>query len=336
MNQEDAVPQIDWGRADLLIELALNEDLDTTGDVTTASVVPEEATATAVLRCKEPKMVLAGIQIAERVFKMVEPRLQFRTMKDDGDTCEYGEVIAEVSGPARGILVAERTALNFLQRLCGVATTASKYAAALEGTGTEILDTRKTTPGYRNLEKYAVAVGGATNHRIGLYDRVMIKDNHRELAAMEGAGGIARSVGRARAKYPELEIEVEADSLDEVREADLLLHVVDISHPSFEEQIAVVKQTLQEIGAGDKPVFLIFNKIDAYTYVRKDEDDLTPSTRENLSLDDLKKSWIARANTPCIFLSARKRTNIDKFRRDLYGMVREIHAGRYPFNNFLY
>ena len=219
MNQEDAVPQIDWGRADLLIELALNEDLDTTGDVTTASVVPEEATATAVLRCKEPKMVLAGIQIAERVFKMVEPRLQFRTMKDDGDTCEYGEVIAEVSGPARGILVAERTALNFLQRLCGVATTASKYAAALEGTGTEILDTRKATPGYRNLEKYAVAVGGATNHRIGLYDRVMIKDNHRELAAMEGAGGIARSVGRARAKYPELEIEVEADSLDEVREA---------------------------------------------------------------------------------------------------------------------
>ena len=219
MNQEDAVPQIDWGRADLLIELALNEDLDTTGDVTTASVVPEEATATAVLRCKEPKMVLAGIQIAERVFKMVEPRLQFRTMKDDGDTCEYGEVIAEVSGPARGILVAERTALNFLQRLCGVATTSAKYAAALEGTGTEILDTRKTTPGYRNLEKYAVAVGGATNHRIGLYDRVMIKDNHRELAAMEGAGGIARSVGRARAKYPELEIEVEADSLDEVREA---------------------------------------------------------------------------------------------------------------------
>ena len=100
-----------------------------------------------------------------------------------------------------------------------MATTASKYAAALEGTGTEILDTRKTTPGYRNLEKYAVAVGGATNHRIGLYDRVMIKDNHRELAAMEGAGGIARSVGRARAKYPELEIEVEADSLDEVREA---------------------------------------------------------------------------------------------------------------------
>ena len=146
---------------------------------------------------------------------------------------------------------------------------------------------------------------------------------------------LSDTVGFIR-KLPHQLVESFKSTLDEVREADLLLHVVDISHPSFEEQIAVVKQTLQEIGAGDKPVFLIFNKIDAYTYVRKDEDDLTPSTRENLSLDDLKKSWIARANTPCIFLSARKRTNIDKFLRDLYGMVREIHAGRYPFNNFLY
>ena len=146
---------------------------------------------------------------------------------------------------------------------------------------------------------------------------------------------LSDTVGFIR-KLPLQLVESFKSTLDEVREADLLLHVVDISHPSFEEQIAVVKQTLQEIGAGDKPVFLIFNKIDAYTYVRKDEDDLTPSTRENLSLDDLKKSWIARANTPCIFLSARERTNIDKFRRDLYGMVREIHAGRYPFNNFLY
>ena len=146
---------------------------------------------------------------------------------------------------------------------------------------------------------------------------------------------LSDTVGFIR-KLPHQLVESFKSTLDEVREADLLLHVVDISHPSFEEQIAVVKQTLQEIGAGDKPVFLIFNKIDAYTYVRKDEDDLTPSTRENLSLDDLKKSWIARANTPCIFLSARERTNIDKFRRDLYGMVREIHAGRYPLNNFLY
>ena len=146
---------------------------------------------------------------------------------------------------------------------------------------------------------------------------------------------LSDTVGFIR-KLPHQLVESFKSTLDEVREADLLLHVVDISHPNFEEQIDVVKQTLQDIGAGDKPVYLVFNKVDAYTYVRKDDDDLTPATRENLSLDDLKKSWIARANTPCIFLSALAKTNIEKFRSDLYGMVREIHAGRYPFNNFLY
>ena len=218
-NSETEIPAIDWGRTDLLIELALSEDLDTTGDVTTNSVAPENATAEAVLLCKEPGMVLAGLPVAERVFKLVEPRLEFKAIREDGDHCEYGDVLAEIHGPARGLLIAERTALNFLQRLSGVATTSAKYAAALEGTKTLVLDTRKTTPGYRNLEKYAVAVGGATNHRIGLYDRVMIKDNHREMAAMEGPGGIVRSVERARQAHPELEVEVEADTLDEVREA---------------------------------------------------------------------------------------------------------------------
>ena len=137
-------------------------------------------------------------------------------------------------------------------------------------------------------------------------------------------------------KLPTQLIESCKSTLDEVREADLLLHVVDISHPGFEDQIAVVKQTLQDIGAGDKPVYLIFNKIDAYTYEKKDEDDLTPATKKNLSLEDLKQSWIAKANTPCIFISAAERLNIEKLRSDLYGMVREIHQGRYPFNNFLY
>lgn len=146
---------------------------------------------------------------------------------------------------------------------------------------------------------------------------------------------LSDTVGFIR-KLPTELIESFKSTLDEVREADLLLHVVDISHPRFEDQIAVVKQTLQEIGAGDKPVYLVFNKIDAYTWTEKADDDLTPTTDENRSLDDLKQSWIAKANTPCIFLSAKRRTNIDKFRQDLYGMVREIHAGRYPFNNFLY
>ena len=137
-------------------------------------------------------------------------------------------------------------------------------------------------------------------------------------------------------KLPTELIESFKSTLDEVREADLLLHVVDISHPGFEDQIAVVKQTLADIGAGDKPTFLVFNTIDAYTYTPTEEDDQTPATKENLSLDDLMKSWIAKANTPCIFSSARDKVGIEKLRSDLYGMVREIHAGRYPFNNFLY
>ena len=146
---------------------------------------------------------------------------------------------------------------------------------------------------------------------------------------------LSDTVGFIR-KLPTQLIESFKSTLDEVREADLLVHVVDISHPNFEEQIDVVKQTLRDIGAGEKPVYLVFNKIDAYTYIKKDEDDLTPATRKNMSLEDMKKSWIAKANTPCIFISAVERMNIEKLRTDLYGMVREIHAGRYPFNNFLY
>ena len=146
---------------------------------------------------------------------------------------------------------------------------------------------------------------------------------------------LSDTVGFIR-KLPTELIESFKSTLDEVREADLLVHVVDISHPQFEDQIAVVKQTLSEIGAGDKPVYLVFNKVDAYTYIKKDEDDLTPAGRENLSLDDLRRSWMAQTESPCIFLSALAKTNLEKFRTDLYGMVREIHAGRYPFNNFLY
>ncbi|MDD3885241.1 MAG: carboxylating nicotinate-nucleotide diphosphorylase [Victivallaceae bacterium] len=213
------IPEIDFNRVDRLIDMAFEEDLGEVGDTTTLAVVPEHAQARARFICKEPEMVIAGLPVAERVFARLDPELKFTALKHDGQRCVKGEVFAEVAGSARSILTAERTALNFLQRLCGVATTSSRYAAALAGTGTVVLDTRKTTPGYRNLEKYAVAVGGATNHRIGLFDRVMIKDNHREMAAMEGAGGIARSVKRARAAWPKLEVQVEADSLDEVREA---------------------------------------------------------------------------------------------------------------------
>lgn len=146
---------------------------------------------------------------------------------------------------------------------------------------------------------------------------------------------LSDTVGFIR-KLPHQLVESFKSTLDEVREADILMHVVDISHPNFEEQIKVVKNTLQEIGAGEKPTFMVFNKIDAYKYVEQDEFDLGPKKRENYSLEELKNSWMYKENTPAIFISAKEKLHIDKLRNDLYKMVAEIHAGRYPFDNFLW
>lgn len=146
---------------------------------------------------------------------------------------------------------------------------------------------------------------------------------------------LSDTVGFIR-KLPHQLVESFKSTLDEVREADLLLHVVDIAHPNFEEQINIVNQTLHEIGGGDKPTILVFNKIDAYTWTRKAEDDLTPSTRENISLEELKRTWISKKGTHTIFISAKQKINIDEFRALLYKMVREIHVTRYPYDNFLY
>ena len=146
---------------------------------------------------------------------------------------------------------------------------------------------------------------------------------------------LSDTVGFIR-KLPTQLVEAFKSTLDEVREADILLHVVDISHPGFEEQMEVVEKTLRDIGASNKPVFVIFNKIDAYEYEEYDEFSLEPKTAENYSLEELKNSWIAQDKTPCIFISAKERINIDKLRNDIYKMVAEIHAGRYPFNNFLW
>ncbi len=125
-------------------------------------------------------------------------------------------------------------------------------------------------------------------------------------------------------------------TLDEVREADLLMHVVDISHPDFEEQIKVVNKTLADIGAGGKPMMIIFNKVDAYRYVEKDPDDLTPKTKENISLEELMNSWMAKMEDDCIFISAKEKTNIDNLREEMYKRVRELHVQKYPYNDFLY
>lgn len=147
---------------------------------------------------------------------------------------------------------------------------------------------------------------------------------------------LSDTVGFIR-KLPHQLVESFKSTLDEVREADLLLHVVDISHPAFEEQLNVVVQTLQEIGAADKPVLLVFNKIDAYKWVKKDEDDPSPlRSKENYSLEELKNSWMAKSNSPSIFISAKHKTNFDEFREKIYNLVRDIHTTRYPYDKFLY
>ena len=146
---------------------------------------------------------------------------------------------------------------------------------------------------------------------------------------------LSDTVGFIR-KLPTQLIEAFKSTLDEVREADILVHVVDISHCDFEEQMEVVERTLQDIGAGNKPVYVVFNKVDAYTYEEYDEFSLEPKGKENRSLEELKNSWIADEKSPCIFISAKEKINIEKLRSDIYKMVAEIHAGRYPFNNFLW
>lgn len=146
---------------------------------------------------------------------------------------------------------------------------------------------------------------------------------------------LSDTVGFIR-KLPTTLVESFKSTLDEVREADILVHVADISHPSFEDHIAVVNQTLADIGAADKPTILVFNKIDAFTFEQKEEDDLTPATKKNLSLEQLKKSWMGKQTTPCIFISAAGKQNVDEFKKVLYDTIKTLHEKRYPYNKFLY
>lgn len=194
-----------------LIELALAEDVGA-GDVTSEALLPAEATAVAHIVAKKAG-VIAGLPVAQAVFARVDPRISFLPKLRDGDRVAPGQVIAEVLGPTRGLLTAERIALNFLQRLSGIATLTRSFVDAVAGTKATILDTRKTTPGWRVLEKWAVRMGGGQNHRMGLYDMVLIKDNH-----VAAVGSIAEALGRARAAHPHLPLAVEAKSLAEVRE----------------------------------------------------------------------------------------------------------------------
>ena len=192
---------------------ALAEDIGT-GDITTALTVPSEARSYAVMLAKADGIV-AGLVVAECAFRMVEPQAQVKFLKKDGDRITPGEPLLHVRGFARGLLTAERVALNFVQRLSGTATMTARFVEMVQGTNARIVETRKTTPGLRTLEKYAVRVGGGHNHRIGLSDGILIKDNH--LAA---GGGVGACIGRARKSAPHpLRIEVECKTLEQVDEA---------------------------------------------------------------------------------------------------------------------
>jgi nicotinate-nucleotide pyrophosphorylase (carboxylating) len=202
--------------ADALIRLALAEDLGTVGDRTSSATIPESTVGRAAFVARAAGVV-AGLPVAERVCQSVSAELSFTPAVPDGTTTERGLVLATVSGPLRAILAAERTALNFLQRLSGVASLTHKFVAAAAGYPARVLDTRKTTPGWRLLEKYAVRAGGGTNHRVGLHDGILIKDNH-----LAGLGGdVRRAVEAARALPGNagLPVEVEVDTLDQLEVA---------------------------------------------------------------------------------------------------------------------
>ncbi len=196
-----------------LIEQALKEDIGS-GDITTNALIPDKIFTTAAMTAKAGGIV-AGMEVAEAVFRLLSPQITWKPLVQDGDRIAKGDLLVEMSGPFRALLTGERLALNFLQRMSGIATLTGLFVAQVADYGTKILDTRKTVPGLRLLDKYAVKSGGGENHRIGLYDMVLIKDNHIKVA-----GGIKKAVEQIRLKVPEgMKIEVETTTVAEVEEA---------------------------------------------------------------------------------------------------------------------
>ncbi|MDC1106591.1 carboxylating nicotinate-nucleotide diphosphorylase [Prolixibacteraceae bacterium] len=199
--------------ASYLIHIAFDEDVKE-GDITTQNIVPIDRSTTATMQAKEAG-IIAGLEVAKEVFKYQNDEVIFYPMVEDGQWVDKGEVIATITGPYGVLLTSERIALNFLQRMSGIATETHKYVKGTEGTKAKILDTRKTLPAYRSLDKYAVYAGGGTNHRFGLFDMVMIKDNHIKMA-----GSITKAVNQVRCHIPNsIKIEVETTNFGEVQEA---------------------------------------------------------------------------------------------------------------------
>ncbi len=224
---------------DILIKLALDEDIGD-GDVTSLFFIPEERRARAFVQVRKEGMVSGG-ELAARVFNTVDPELDVEILIADGSKVAAGALVIRVEGSARSILTAERTALNFLQRLSGVASLTANYVQQVKHSSTRILDTRKTTPGYRALEKQAVVHGGGVNHRMGLFDRAMVKDNH--LVAEGGLPAIQAAIHLLKSARPGVEVELEADSLDQVREfleIDGVDHIL-LDNMSIEEMAEAVE-----------------------------------------------------------------------------------------------
>jgi nicotinate-nucleotide pyrophosphorylase (carboxylating) len=189
-----------------LVELALDEDIGP-GDATTALVIEPSREGDAIIEARE-SLVVCGLEVAAEVFHQLDPNVEFHPRVRDGDRAEAGDLLAEVGGNLRALLAGERTALNFLMRMCGVATLTRRFVEAVEGTGARVVDTRKTLPGWRTLDKHATAVGGAVNHRLGLFDGILLKDNHIALA-----GGLELAVKAAAATAPDnLRIQIEVES----------------------------------------------------------------------------------------------------------------------------
>ncbi len=204
---------LDWNQIDLIIETALNEDIGE-GDVTTNTLFPQDIRCNAIIQAKE-EGIIAGLPIARRIFRKLNDDIQWVANKRDGERVYKGDVLVRIRGSERAILTGERVALNFIQRLSGIATLTSKFVKAVEGLSVRIVDTRKTVPGLRILDKYAVLAGGGHNHRMGLFDGVLIKDNHLKLI-----GSIDRAINRIKKKPGvQFKIEVETSSLEEVKEA---------------------------------------------------------------------------------------------------------------------
>lgn len=218
-----------------LIAMALEEDIGP-GDVTTDRLVPADAVGKGAIVAKED-LIIAGLKVARRVFQCIDADIQFQSEFQDGARIHSGATVVTLSGRLAALLTGERTALNFLQRLSGIATKARSYVALLEGKKVQLLDTRKTTPGWRELEKYAVRIGGGRNHRMGLYDAVLIKDNH-----IAAGGGIAAAVKRIIAEVgPAMTVEVETTNLEEVREAlDAGAHIIMLDNMDLDQIKAAV------------------------------------------------------------------------------------------------